>query len=130
MPGDSTPDLPRIPYIDKIAHFTFYFVFTVLFFLTLKNECKCVKKMPYIYITSALFAFLLGISIELLQKTITTTRSGDIYDVFFNSFGTIVALVFVTIINKKKLLINVKKMFSNLLKRFKLCNLKRTQKQI
>ncbi|ATA68026.1 VanZ family protein [Capnocytophaga cynodegmi] len=101
MPGDSTPNLPRIPYIDKIAHFTFYFVFTVLFFLTLKNECKCVKKIPYIYIISALFAFLLGISIELLQKTITTTRSGDIYDVFFNSFGTIVALVFVTIINKK-----------------------------
>ncbi|MFK8264912.1 VanZ family protein [Capnocytophaga cynodegmi] len=101
MPGDSTPDLPRIPYIDKIAHFTFYFVFTVLFFLTLKNECKCVKKIPYIYLISALFAFLLGISIELLQKTITTTRSGDIYDVFFNSFGTIVALVFVTIINKK-----------------------------
>ena len=130
MPGDSTPDLPRIPYIDKIAHFTFYFVFTVLFFLTLKNECKCVKKIPYVYLISALFAFLLGISIELLQKTITTTRSGDIYDVFFNSFGTIVALVFVTIINKKKLLINVKKMFSNLLKRFKLCNLKRTQKQI
>ncbi|MFK8268572.1 VanZ family protein [Capnocytophaga cynodegmi] len=101
MPGDSTPDLPRIPYIDKIAHFTFYFVFTVLFFLTLKNECKCVKKIPYIYLISALFAFLLGISIELLQKTITTTRSGDIYDVFFNSFGTIVALIFVTIINKK-----------------------------
>ncbi|MFK8274913.1 VanZ family protein [Capnocytophaga cynodegmi] len=101
MPGDSTPNLPRIPYIDKIAHFTFYFVFTVLFFLTLKNECKCVKKIPYVYLISALFAFLLGISIELLQKTITTTRSGDIYDVFFNSFGTIVALVFVTIINKK-----------------------------
>ncbi|CEN38995.1 VanZ-like protein [Capnocytophaga cynodegmi] len=101
MPGDSTPDLPRIPYIDKIAHFTFYFVFTVLFFLTLKNECKCVKKIPYVYLISALFAFLLGISIELLQKTITTTRSGDIYDVFFNSFGTIVALIFVTIINKK-----------------------------
>ncbi|MFK8282214.1 VanZ family protein [Capnocytophaga cynodegmi] len=101
MPGDSTPNLPRIPYIDKIAHFTFYFVFTVLFFLTLKNECKCVKKIPYVYVISALFAFLLGISIELLQKTITTTRSGDIYDVFFNSFGTIVALVFVTIINKK-----------------------------
>lgn len=101
MPGDSTPNLPRIPYIDKIAHFTFYFVFTVLFFLTLKNECKCVKKIPYVYLISALFAFLLGISIELLQKTITTTRSGDIYDVFFNSFGTIVALIFVTIINKK-----------------------------
>ncbi|GET46180.1 hypothetical protein CAPN001_21000 [Capnocytophaga stomatis] len=101
MPGDSTPDLPRIPYIDKIAHFTFYFVFTVLFFLTLKYECKCVKKLTYIYIISALFAFLLGICIELLQKTITTTRSGEIYDVFFNSFGTIVALLFVTIINKK-----------------------------
>lgn len=101
MPGDSTPDLPRIPYLDKVVHFTFYFVFTVLFFLTLKYECKCVKKLAYIYAISALFAFLLGISVELLQKTITTTRSGDVYDVLFNTFGTVVALLFVTIINKK-----------------------------
>lgn len=101
MPGDSAPKLPRIPYLDKIAHFVFYFVFTFLFFLTLKYECKCVKKVINVYIFSFISAFLLGISIEILQKTITVSRSGEIFDVFFNTFGTIVALLFVAIINKK-----------------------------
>lgn len=101
MPGDDTVDLPRIPFMDKLVHFTFYFVFTVLFFLTLKYEIKCVKKLIYIYIFSFIIAFLLGILMELLQKIVTTTRSGEFLDVLFNMFGTVVALCFTAVINKK-----------------------------
>lgn len=101
MPGDEEVELPRVPHLDKVAHFTFYFVFTILFFLTLKYECKCVKKIIYIYIFSFITAFLLGILIELLQIMITTTRSGEFLDVLFNTFGIVVALSFVKIINKK-----------------------------
>ncbi len=101
MPADDGVEFPRIPHLDKVAHFTFYFLFTVLFFLTLKYECKCVKKIIYIYVFSFIVAFLLGILIELLQRTITTTRSGEFLDVLFNTFGIVVALSFVKIINKK-----------------------------
>lgn len=101
MPSNDVPELPRIPYLDKMAHFTFYFVFTILFFLTLKFENKSVKKTINIYIISFVIAFLLGFSIEILQKLITNTRSGDFYDVLFNTFGIVVALLFIAVINKK-----------------------------
>lgn len=107
MPANEVSDLPRIPHLDKLAHFTFYFVFAILFFLTLKYECKYVKKLVYIYTFSFIAAFLLGISMEVLQKIITSTRSGEFLDILFNTFGTVVALLFVAIIDKK-LLINVK----------------------
>ncbi|WP_368502021.1 VanZ family protein [Capnocytophaga sp.] len=107
MPANEVSDLPRIPHLDKLAHFTFYFVFTILFFLTLKYECKYVKKVVYFYTFSFIAAFLLGISLEVLQKITTSTRSGEFLDVLFNTFGTVVALLFVKIIDKK-LLINVK----------------------
>lgn len=91
----------KIPYLDKIVHFVFYFVFTTLFFLTLKKECRYVKKMFTIYLSSFFVAFLLGVCIEWLQSSMTTTRAGDWLDVLFNMFGTVVAILFMTIISKK-----------------------------
>lgn len=91
----------KIPYLDKIVHFVFYFVFTALFFLTLKKECRYVKKMFTIYLSSFFVAFLLGVCIEWLQSSMTTTRAGDWLDVLFNMFGTVVAILFMTIISKK-----------------------------
>lgn len=103
MPPSEEVDFPKIPYLDKVAHFIFYFVLTILFFLTLKRESNCVKKMNYIYVFTFIFAFLIGIAVEIMQETLTTTRSADFYDVLFNTFGIVVALSVVKIINKKLL---------------------------
>ncbi|CEN42497.1 MULTISPECIES: VanZ family protein [Capnocytophaga] len=107
MPPKNVDELPKIPHLDKVAHFVFYFIFTILFFLTFQNNKENVKKVANIYILSFVVAFSLGICIEWLQNTITQDRSGDLFDVLFNTFGTVVALIGMKYINKK-LLINVK----------------------
>lgn len=103
MPPNNIAEAPKIPHLDKVAHFIFYFVLTILIFLTLRKENNCIKKIKNIYIFSFVFAFLIGIFIELLQKTLTNYRSGDFYDALFNTFGIVVALLFVENINKKLL---------------------------
>ncbi|AWL78984.1 VanZ family protein [Capnocytophaga canimorsus] len=90
-----------IPHLDKIAHFTFYFVFTLLLVLALKRELLFFNKTLSIYTFAGIVAFVWGLSMEILQKTITDTRSADIFDVLFNTFGIVVALVFITRLTSK-----------------------------
>lgn len=77
------PKAPRIPYLDKVAHFSFYFGYTALFILAFRNKLWAV-----------ITALFLGATMEILQGLLTTTRSADYIDMLFNTFGTVVALLF------------------------------------
>ncbi|MFJ1429736.1 VanZ family protein [Capnocytophaga canimorsus] len=90
-----------IPHLDKVVHFTFYFVFTLLLVLLLKKEFLFFNKNLAIYTFAGIIAFVWGVGMEILQKTITNTRSADIFDVLFNTFGIVVALVFTTRLTSK-----------------------------
>ena len=90
------PEAPRIPYLDKIAHFGFYFGYTCLFIAAFYNETKRFHSTKKCFLWAFITAVILGGLIELLQGYLTINRSGDIMDVFFNTFGTIVALCFMT----------------------------------
>ena len=90
------PEPPRIPYADKIAHFGFYFGYTCLFIAAFYNETKRFHSAKKCFLWAFITAVILGGLIELLQGYLTMNRSGDIMDVFFNTFGTIVALCFMT----------------------------------
>lgn len=78
---------------DKYVHFTFHFVFVTLWFLyyNCKNVKNSFKSIVIIFIVSVFF----GILIEIAQQDFTTTRKGDILDVFANTTGAFSALIII-----------------------------------
>ncbi|MSP84551.1 MAG: hypothetical protein EXR18_01810 [Flavobacteriaceae bacterium] len=88
------PDV-SIESADKYVHFTFHFVFLNLWFLYFnsKNQKNSFYQVLFIFLVSILF----GILIELAQQAFTTTRKGDIFDVFANLTGAFSALILILI---------------------------------
>lgn len=81
-------DFFKVPYLDKIAHFGMYFVFMSII---LFEHRKSINNHRQILIT-AIIPFLFGIIMELLQLTITSSRSADMADILFNSAGVTASL--------------------------------------
>ena len=92
-------DLPEVAIknVDKYVHFTFHFVFVIIWSLYFNSKIagKLVKFAKAIVIVS----FLFGILIELAQQFFTTTRKADIFDVYANTTGAIVALMIIFVYN-------------------------------
>ena len=79
-----------IPSADKYVHFTFHFVFTVLWYVYLKKRNPQSKRLLLkVFLASLVF----GIVIEICQSLFTTTRIGDIYDVMANTSGSLVSVI-------------------------------------
>ncbi|WP_278638977.1 VanZ family protein, partial [Capnocytophaga sputigena] len=93
--SNKMPKPPRIPYADKIVHFGFYFSYTTLFVLSFGKETRWIQPIKKVYLWALVTALLLGATMEILQGLLTTTRSADSIDMLFNTFGTIVALIFI-----------------------------------
>lgn len=72
---------------DKIVHFSFYFVLTLLLLKSFN------KNLKHRYLIVMLIAVFYGIIIEVLQENITLTREGDFYDVIANTFGATCAVL-------------------------------------
>lgn len=90
----SFPDLDHdngieIPHIDKITHFTFYFIFVVLGVLFLKEVKKERFQLKRAIIVMLGIAFLYGIAIEILQYVMPYDRAAEILDVLANTMGAI-----------------------------------------
>lgn len=83
----------QIPYFDKFVHFCMYFaLMSVIIYETVISS---VSRSLYLI---ALYPFFYGVLIEVLQGTVTTTRSSSIYDAMFNTVGIIASmLVWLTI---------------------------------
>ena len=96
------PDV-AIKNADKYVHFTFHFVFVTIWFLyyNCKNAKNSLKSIVVIFLVSIFF----GILIEIAQQDFTTTRKGDILDVFANTTGAfsafIIILTYIFIIKPK-----------------------------
>ena len=79
---------PPFPYYDKFVHCALFFgQFWLLGKCYLKEERLPPFKVFFI------FAVLWAIVSEVLQETMTTTRSGDILDAFADIVGAIVAML-------------------------------------
>jgi VanZ family protein len=72
---------------DKIVHFTFYFVFTLLWFGVLKQVNTSKKELLAVVI----IAILYGLTMEVCQGIFTNYRNPDVWDVVANGFGSISA---------------------------------------
>ncbi|AOW09168.1 VanZ family protein [Flavobacterium gilvum] len=92
-----------IPNLDKCIHTFFHLVFTFVWFLFF---CKHLRydsiAKPLIFSAGLSFAF--GITIEILQSLLTTTRSADVLDVVANLIGTTLAVFTAMICNKTNIL--------------------------
>jgi VanZ family protein len=79
----------NIPNLDKLVHFTFYFVATILGGLFLKEIS--VKKVAFSKATFIMMfvAIFYGMVIEILQYSFTADRHGDVLDFLANSIGAI-----------------------------------------
>jgi VanZ family protein len=83
---------------DKIVHFTFYFVFTLLWFESVKQINNNKKRLLVVICTAIFF----GIVMELCQGFFTNYRSPDIWDVLANSLGAILAGLLINRFRLKK----------------------------
>ena len=88
----------NIPYLDKVIHALFHFVFTILWFLYLKKKFISVNKVQLLFFT-IIASFVLGIAIELMQQYFTTTRNADVFDILANLFGAFLAAVAIILVN-------------------------------
>jgi len=93
------PDEPviglEIPHLDKVVHFTFYFVAAILASFFLKEAFPKQLGFNKILLISLLFAWFYGILMEVLQSTMTMARSGDARDVWANCLGALIGVLLI-----------------------------------
>lgn len=95
MEGGSIPDVSRfaIPYKDKFAHFTFYLVFSILWFLYFKKNKDGFSNWNLAFYVF-LVASVMGMAVEALQYFLTSSRAAEWSDVVANSTGSLFGLAF------------------------------------
>lgn len=88
-----------IPNKDKIVHFVFYFVLTLLLYKDYKLKWGLIKK-------SFAYAFAIavgyGIIIEVCQGLFTDGRNADVFDVVANTSGSVFAILILWIRQRLK----------------------------
>jgi VanZ family protein len=97
---ESAKNIPvvNIPYLDKVIHAGFHFVFTILWFLYLKKKFISANNVYLLFFT-LIASFVLGIAIELMQQYFTTTRNADVFDILANLFGAFLAAISIILVN-------------------------------
>jgi VanZ family protein len=78
----------NIPNFDKFAHFCMYF--TLMSTIFLESRKSVIRRSSVFLIT--ILPFLYGVVMEVLQATLTTTRTASLYDVIFNTLGILASL--------------------------------------
>jgi VanZ family protein len=78
-----------LPFQDKIVHFLMYFSLMSVLILENRNTIRSNLQLFMI----AIIPLFYGILMEILQSTLTVSRSGSIFDAIFNLAGIIVSLL-------------------------------------
>ncbi|MEW4923562.1 VanZ family protein [Algibacter sp. 2305UL17-15] len=93
----NVPDV-GVDYGDKIFHFLAYAVMCFLWYLVFRFKYNYTFNKAIGY--AAILAIVFGIIIEVLQGTLTTKRSLDVYDALANSLGALLTSVVLAIKHK------------------------------
>lgn len=78
----------NIPFFDKIVHFCMYFGFMSI--IIWENR-KSLTNSRRLWLT-AIVPLTFGVLMEILQATVTTSRSASLADIFFNFSGILISL--------------------------------------
>lgn len=84
------PNINLFEHADKVVHFIFYFVFTILLIPVFVKKSRYYKS----FLLSFFAATTTGIIFELIQYHATSSRSGDLSDVIANTLGAMSGLLF------------------------------------
>jgi VanZ family protein len=76
------------PYIDKVVHFGMY----LTLMMSLLYEHRYSNKQLKGQLLMAIIPAVYGVLLEFIQKYLTETRTGDVFDAVFDLFGVFVAL--------------------------------------
>jgi VanZ family protein len=106
----NSSDIPTIdiPNLDKCIHAFFHLVFTFVWFLFFSKHLQ-IDLIFKPLMCSVVLSFVFGITIEILQNLITTTRSADVLDIVANMVGSILAIFVIVILNKSNILNSILK---------------------
>lgn len=77
----------EIKHSDKFFHFIAYSLLCLLWYIVFSFKKEYSKKKSIFH--AVLLSILFGIIIEVLQGTVTTHRSSDVYDAIANSLGAL-----------------------------------------
>jgi VanZ family protein len=99
---NNLPDI-KVSNGDKIFHLLAYLVLTFLWVNTFIYKFKLKKEHAIVY--AGVFCIAFGIIIEVLQGSVTSYRSSDIYDVVANTCGVLIMILIFVIKN----LVTIKK---------------------
>lgn len=82
-------ELTRIENIDKIVHFGMYFIMMSVIIIEHRKSIR----NPVNLFLMALIPLSYGVLMEILQLTLTSTRSGDFYDALFDAAGILTSVL-------------------------------------
>lgn len=85
MPSSGVPKV-EIKHLDKLIHFTMYFVLSINYALALSFKYKKQNFKRWVY--PFLLALSYGILIEIAQECFTSTRNFDVFDILANGIGS------------------------------------------
>ncbi|RZJ75809.1 MAG: hypothetical protein EOO45_04435 [Flavobacterium sp.] len=89
-----------IPNSDKLVHFLFYFIFTLLWYRSFKAmDLWPLKKIKIIVFV---FAASYGILIEICQGVFTSYRSADVLDAVANASGSAFGILTMWLLERNK----------------------------
>jgi VanZ family protein len=84
--------------MDKLVHFTFYFIAALLGCMVLrehtKGQLRLLKAMGIVFV----FCVIYGIIIEVFQRELTIDREGDIMDALANTLGALIGVGIIKIL--------------------------------
>lgn len=92
LPPQDFPRLPMFPHIDKVVHFSMYFIFSVLSCWALKTESNYFRLLFIVFATGSW-----GILMEYAQLIMHIGRSFSWFDVLFNCIGVLFGILFYVI---------------------------------
>lgn len=95
LPGSSFSNSFSFPGLDKVVHFSLFFVFTLLFL----SAYAPVALFTYIWVTISILSYI--VAIEYIQKTYIPGRGFEMEDILANLTGIIFASILFFKISKK-----------------------------
>jgi len=92
-------DVVELPNKDKLVHFSFYFIFSLLWYPYVRKEMTAgFQARLRVFIMAVAY----GVLIEICQAIFTKGRSGDVMDALANSAGSAAAILSIWIFKKIK----------------------------
>ena len=93
-------DIPKLntDFDDKIAHFLFYAIFCLMWFLSFYSF-----KIKRSLFAASAFSILFGLIIELIQSQATIYRTGEVLDFLANTIGALAMTILIYL--KKEVII-------------------------